>query len=780
MAEIQGRIDGTIGSDDVHLVTNAATEFTLRQLLQATLAIGTKNEKALQELAKSAGYDADAIEKLNQGTQQTGISMGKLEMGARAVEDGFKRFMPYVHMFEGALSKLSDNSGKASEQFKSFEKLGLGIGAIAEKYGKLMAFQEANMTVYQKLTTVGVNLGGSLSDVRNSAGSMYLTLDQFSKVMTENSTAFARMGGTANEGARHFIKIGSELQKSNLGTDLRALGYTAEELNDGLIKYLGSSGTRTKKELENTDLITKSTAEYLTELDKLTQFTGVSKKKLEEDQKKASLNEAYQRKMASLDEKERVKLRAAYDKASASGIEGATDLVMSTALKLPPVTESAKNLQGLAGGVADGFRSMTNSAMTVGTTLEDQQKIYGQTLIAASDQSKQLSITGDYLVASGGKFSSVTNSLIGVENLLRGKGIDSAKGVADEFIKTKKQQSDQQASEAATQAKIQGQMYEASAAVNAAIQALVRDAMPGMTKAITEFTNAVKSMSGIVEKWPWAFNYMYNTLAIIGGAATAIGGVMTAQRIRGIMGNPGGGGIPGGSSSVSTIIDPSTGKPFGAVKSVAAVEAESLLAAGKNASKALKGVAGIGTALTVGFGIKDYFETATKEKEGLISKEEASKTKGGIIGETGGTLAGAAAGGTVGAQVGASIGLLFGGVGAAPGALIGGLLGAAGGAFMGSSLGKSLGEYFGSTSKPKTEENKDITNKISAEEERIKEEQKKKSENPKPTPIEEKLLSGFDRLNSTMDRILTEMKHTAANTEKTAKEVSNSGYLKRA
>jgi hypothetical protein len=180
MAEIQGRIQGNIGNDDVNLVTNAATEFTLRQLLQATLAIGTKNEKALQELAKSAGYDSDAIDQLNRGTQQTGVAMGKLEVGARAVTDGFRRIMPYVQMFEGALSKLSDNSGKASEQFKSFERLGLGIGAIAEKYGKLMAFQEANMAAYQKLTSVGVNLGGSLSEVRESAGKMYLTLDQFS------------------------------------------------------------------------------------------------------------------------------------------------------------------------------------------------------------------------------------------------------------------------------------------------------------------------------------------------------------------------------------------------------------------------------------------------------------------------------------------------------------------------------------------------------------------------------------------------------------------------
>lgn len=778
MAEIQGRIQGNIGADDVNLVTNAATEFTLRQLLQATLAIGTKNEKALTELAKSAGYDADAISQLNQGTQQTGISMGKLEMGVRAVEAGFRRVMPYVHMFEGALSKLSDNSGKASEQFKSFERLGLGFGAIAEKYGKLMAFQEANMAVYQKLTTVGVNLGGSLSDVRNSAGSMYLTLDQFSKIMTENSDTFARMGGTVDQGARAFVNMSKDLNKSEAGQYLRSLGYTAEEVNQGLAKTLSVSGTANRMTIEGQQELRQVTVDYMTELDKLTKFTGVGRKQIEEEDKKAALNAAYQRKLQSLDPLAASRIEATRSAAAMSGVKGAADLVMSSFLRLPPATEEARVLTGTFGNAANAINNTVEKVQNSNSTMDDVNQGFANFGEGIRQGSKNFN--DGVLMFSKGPLKDVTNSGVIFSNTLEAKGIKSVDDFSKMLNQSGVQQVNQSKSEAATQAKIQGQMYEASAAVNAAIQALVRDAMPGMTKAITEFTNAVKSMSGIVEKSPSAFNYMYNTLAIIGGAATAIGGVMTAQRIRGIMGNPGGGGIPGGSSSVSTIIDPSTGKPFGAVKSVAAVEAESLLAAGKNASKALKGVAGIGTALTVGFGIKDYFETATKEKEGLISKEEASKTKGGIIGETGGTLAGAAAGGTVGAQVGASIGLLFGGVGAAPGALIGGLLGAAGGAFMGSSLGKSLGEYFGSTSKPKTEENKDITNKISAEEERIKEEQKKKSENPKPTPIEEKLLSGFDRLNSTMDRILTEMKHTAANTEKTAKEVSNSGYLKRA
>jgi hypothetical protein len=48
-------------------------------------------------------------------------------------------------------------------------------------------------------------------------------MDEFSKIMSENGDAFSRMGGTADNGARSFIKISSDLNKSNLGQNLRRI-----------------------------------------------------------------------------------------------------------------------------------------------------------------------------------------------------------------------------------------------------------------------------------------------------------------------------------------------------------------------------------------------------------------------------------------------------------------------------------------------------------------------------------------------------------------------------
>jgi hypothetical protein len=141
------------------------------------------------------------------------------------------------------------------------------------------------------------------------------------------------------------------------------LGYSTEQINSTMATYIASTGGRTRQEMQNTQALAASTAAYMTELDALTQFTGVSKDKLAEEGKKAAQNEAFQRKLSTMDEAERAKTKAAYDKAAASGIAGATDLVMSTALGLPPVTKAAQTLQGVAPGVAAGFNAMTKTAM---------------------------------------------------------------------------------------------------------------------------------------------------------------------------------------------------------------------------------------------------------------------------------------------------------------------------------------------------------------------------------------------------------------------------------
>jgi hypothetical protein len=156
------------------------------------------------------------------------------------------------------------------------------------------------MKTYQSLTESGVNFGGSLTDLRMASANAYVTLEQFGSILKANSKTLAMMGTSANDGAMAFAAMSNQLISSPIGSKLLALGYTTEDVNNGMLNYIANTGGRTKAELANTEKITASTAAYLEELDKVAQFTGTNRKAMEEEQKKAAAQAAFQRKMQSL------------------------------------------------------------------------------------------------------------------------------------------------------------------------------------------------------------------------------------------------------------------------------------------------------------------------------------------------------------------------------------------------------------------------------------------------------------------------------------------------
>jgi hypothetical protein len=119
----------------------------------------------------------------------------------------------------------------------------------------------------------------------------------------------------------------------------------------------------------------------------------------------------------------------------------------------------------------------------------------------------------------------------------------------------------------------------------------------------------------------------------------------------------------------------------------------------------------IGTALAVGMAGFQIFNTESRLAAGEISKEDARKEEGGIVGGA----AGAAAGGWGGAALGAAIGTaMFPVVGTAIGGLIGGALGAWGGEELGSKLGEDLMSHWGDISDWTSKMGKSVVDSTSA------------------------------------------------------------------
>jgi molecular chaperone GrpE (heat shock protein) len=402
MADVTGRI----GDQDVAL-DNAATEATLKDILAAMKGQASALSK-LSGTAGQAGVNPQAIAAANKGIQQMGaastagsvagkllnMTMGGLSKGAMllggvlgdivagGVQTG-KNLMDLA-------GKMLDGKGSVSDVFGAFKDLPFGIGAVAGLFQKLVEMQEAELEAYRQITKAGVNLGGELADIRLTALEMGTSLEGFGKLVGENSKLFAQMGGTVNDGAKNFVNLSKDIRNSDVGKNLRALGYSIDDINGSTANYLKMTGGRTAEEMKNTKALAASAGAYMTQLDMLASITGQSREQQEKALQEATANAAYESYLQTLDEEGRKKATAAMQNALAVGGKGAADALKSQLMGLPPMTEAAQSFTALLPNAAKGVADMGNAVKDTSKGLTDVNKSYSQAMIGSAQDAKNL------------------------------------------------------------------------------------------------------------------------------------------------------------------------------------------------------------------------------------------------------------------------------------------------------------------------------------------------------------------------------------------------------
>jgi hypothetical protein len=408
-------VTGSIGNEHVEL-NNAATEATLKLLLQATLTANRQSLASIQQLAQSSGLNPQAVAAANQGLQQTSSITQKVGKGfevlgfaAGALSGVFKESVELS-------KKLASGTGEASDVLASFAKVGGVAGAIIGQFVNLAQAQEKYLQTYQTLSSAGINFGGSLTNMRMAASNMYTTLDGFANLMKNNSEAFAKMGGTADQGAQAFVNVATELQKSEVGKDLRALGYTSDQASQGLASYIAMTGGRNAQEMKDTKGLATAAGEYMTQLDELAQITGKSREQQEQALKEASANEAYQAYLLTLDEEGKKKANAALAEAMATGGKGAAQALQSQLLGLPPMTKAAQEFTAVAPRMAEANNKMAATVSDTSKSLGDVKKAGDEMRVAANKTKDDYGVAGKALIMGGGTLSNIFSSIYGTAN----------------------------------------------------------------------------------------------------------------------------------------------------------------------------------------------------------------------------------------------------------------------------------------------------------------------------------------------------------------------------
>lgn len=380
-------VTGTIGNEPVDLI-NAATEDTLRQLL-ATMK--TLNQSVLK--IGSAGGGGGGNTNAANSAAQLGASLVRLNPAVAAVQAGFNILSTMVSSLTSRIgfvagafvnfgikamdgtAKMSDFFGSLSQAATAIPIFGGALGAVIGIFQKMAAFQEANMEQYQRLTAVGINFGGSLTNLRMAASNSYMSLQDFGNLMSANSKTFAKMGGTVNSGAEAFSIMTNRLMKS-FGPELTAMGYTTNQVTQGLASYIEMTGGRNAVEMRNSGAVIASSAAYMEQLNGLAEITGKSREAQEEELKRQASNAAFEAKMQGMSEKEKEKAMAGLAFALATGGQGAAEAFQAEIMGVGPTTKAAQQYTALYSEAAESQRKSARMVTDSTKTTLDQEKEY--------------------------------------------------------------------------------------------------------------------------------------------------------------------------------------------------------------------------------------------------------------------------------------------------------------------------------------------------------------------------------------------------------------------
>ena len=273
---------------------NAATESTLREILKAMQGV-QKNTKDGGGGDKGGGGDNNktTTQKLMSMAGRAGESLGKFSKAVMPAVGAIAGFTDGLVKTISTFANVGDSVERAADVFSGIPIVGTMFTAVASAAQKVT-------DSYLSVTKSGATFGGSVNNFAASATAAGMTMDKFGALISRNGAGMLGLASNTEEGAKRFSQISKALRTSS--NDLYALGYSTEDINQGLATYsanLRQQGLQGKK--SNAELAAGA-KNYLKEIDMLAKITG-EERSAKESQMKALLADAqFNAAMAGKDE----------------------------------------------------------------------------------------------------------------------------------------------------------------------------------------------------------------------------------------------------------------------------------------------------------------------------------------------------------------------------------------------------------------------------------------------------------------------------------------------
>lgn len=296
-------------------------------------------------------------------------SMASFTTGTDAGAGNFKALNPVIDGAAKATKTMANAAGDVASAFGpvgaivggAMKAIGAMSGVVADASKYMVGEMQKSAEAFNNFGQVGALTVKGMTGMQEQFVRSGMQLESFQKVIVSNADTMARFRGQVGRGATDFSKVVGDIVDSNVGKELRRIGYSADQLGEGTAAYvkmqtqLGLSQKKTNAEL------TAGSIEYLKQQDLLAKATGMSRKAIE-DQQQAALSEG--------------RFRATTDEMVANGQEKqAKTLLDFQTMVAKAAPEMAAGLRDAASGFTSSSASQKLFMDTGGAATEILEKV---------------------------------------------------------------------------------------------------------------------------------------------------------------------------------------------------------------------------------------------------------------------------------------------------------------------------------------------------------------------------------------------------------------------
>ena len=187
----------------------------------------------------------------------------------------------------GLAGNLLSGSMKLSDYSKALDTNTKLLGKLGKVVNALTMFAEQSLAEYQSLTGIGASFGKQMTEIKIAAAELGMTVEDMTKLFKDNAEGLSAFGGSTDSAISAFRQFSSGVLSSDVGTGLRRLGYTVQDINENLLTYAEIAEQDNQLERSVGRDRNQSALEFAKELDALSKLTGKQRDELADQMKEA-------------------------------------------------------------------------------------------------------------------------------------------------------------------------------------------------------------------------------------------------------------------------------------------------------------------------------------------------------------------------------------------------------------------------------------------------------------------------------------------------------------